>query len=60
MAYICVCQGITTKQLKDAASQFLRIEDFQEVSQLGMECGCCLETAMKEFEEFKSSSTQSS
>lgn len=58
MAYVCVCQGITTKQLKDAASQFSKIKEFQEVSRLGMECGCCLETAKKEFEEFRASSTQ--
>lgn len=49
--YICVCKGISDKQLEDARKSSKTIKDVCSHLGLGSECGACIEQALKVFQQ---------
>jgi bacterioferritin-associated ferredoxin len=44
--YVCLCRGITEKQIRQAAEQpSCSMQELSKVMGIGMDCGTCLEYA---------------
>lgn len=44
--YVCLCRGITEKQIRQAATQqSCSMQELSKVMGVGMDCGTCLEYA---------------
>lgn len=49
--YVCVCLGITEKNIKDIVSEGTTIEDVQRKCQAGTDCGSCVNSINKLIKE---------
>lgn len=44
--YVCICRGITEKQLRQIAQQQpCSVQELSAVTGVGSDCGCCMEYA---------------
>lgn len=52
--YVCICRGITEKQLRDAIeNESCSMQELSSVLGVGMDCGTCTEFAYQLLEEIK-------
>jgi bacterioferritin-associated ferredoxin len=50
--YVCICHGVTDKDIQQAAQQGVSsMEKLSESMQVGSQCGCCKECANQVLEE---------
>ena len=53
--YVCVCQQVTDREIREAARQGCRrLEDLQATLGVATNCGCCAELACEMMEEARS------
>ena len=51
--YICVCKGITEKQLEEASLAVSSVTEVCKMLGIGSECGTCLSEAIDNFQSKK-------
>lgn len=55
--YICICKGITDKQVEEAKTQAKSFKDLCKKLGLGSECGTCIKEALSMTPEYAKKST---
>ncbi|ANV85286.1 glycoprotein [Picosynechococcus sp. PCC 7003] len=51
--YVCLCRGITEKQIRQAAEQqSCSMKELSSVMGVGMDCGTCLEYAAQLLQDY--------
>ena len=58
--YICICRGITEKQLQDASRGRAKVQDVLQRLNVGKDCGTCLSIAIESYVKYQGGSPTTS